>query len=294
MESMTSRYETPVPIADIEVHRASLNELAAAHSKMDDRPVLFAIDMKTEVHEGVIGSMPATPATRFIQFKPEYAMVRGYYSIGRVVFLTGNARLRMLLAEPASLDLVVDAIRRRRNPQTGVTPTEVRFVGPLGACLMRREGRWTDITQRGDGPAVMGVDMQDGMAYAVQLRGSDRSLGIVRGRPKVNGMIDWELVTTAPEGQAILDASRLVRDQEGALLSLVTLQGERVRLMTLSKNKVYWGEEVRLPGDAIEGDGARTEPGSILTQRWAEDGYLVTQYSRFYSLPLMAYLKASG
>jgi hypothetical protein len=246
------------------------------------------------VHEGVIGTMPVTPATRFIQFKPEYAMVRGYYSIGRVVFLTGNARLRMLLAEPASLDLVVDAIRRRRNPQTGVTPTEVRFVGPLGSCLMRREGRWTDITPRGDGPAVTSVDMQDGTAYAIQLRGSDRSLSIVRGRPKVSGVIDWELVSTAPDGQAILDASRLVRDQEGALLSLVTLQGERVRLMTLAKNKVYWGEEVRLPGDAIEGNGGTTEPGSILTQRWAEDGYLVTQYGRFYNLPLMAYLKASG
>jgi hypothetical protein len=132
------------------------------------------------------------------------------------------------------------------------------------------------------------------MAYAIQLRGSDRALSIVRGRPVINGMIDWELVTTAPDGLAILDASRMVRDREGALLSLVTLQGERVRLLTLAKNKIYWGEEVRMPGSAIEGDGAMTQPGSILTQRWAEDGYLVTRYSGFYNLPLMAYLKANG
>jgi hypothetical protein len=294
MEPMPNRYDTPVPIPNVEVKRVSLNELATAHAKTSEQSVLLAIDLKQEVHEGVIGSMPISPATRFIPYKPEYALVRGYYAIGRVVFLTGNARLRTLLSEPVSLDLVVDAIRRRRNPQTGMTPMEARFVGPLETCLMRREGRWTELTQRGEGPAVAGVDAQNDMAYAIQLRGSDRSLSIVRGRPTIESIIDWTLVTTAPDGLPVVDASRMVRDQDGALLTLVTLQGERVRLLTLTNNKVYWGEEIRLPGSAIQGNGVGAEPGSILTQRWAEDGYLVTQYSRFYNLPLLAYLKASG
>lgn len=294
MEPMSNRYDTPVPIPNVEVKRVSLNELATAHTKADEQSVLLAIDMKQEVHEGVIGSMPVFPVTRFIPYKPEYALVRGYYSIGRVVFLTGNVRLRALLSEPASLDLVVDAIRRRRNPQTGVTPMEARFVGPLETCLMRREGRWTELTQRGEGPAVMGVDAQSDMAYAIQLRGSDRSLAIVRRRPTNEGVINWSPVTTAPEGLPILDASRMVRDQDGALLSLVTLQGERVKLLTLTKGKVYWGEDIRLPGSAIEGNGVGAEPGSVLTQKWAEDGYLVTQYSRFFNLSLLAYLRSSS
>ncbi len=294
MEPMSHRYDTPVPIPNVEVKRVSLNELATAHAKTGERSVLLAIDMKQEVHEGVIGLMPLLPVTRFIPYKPEYALVRGYYSIGRVVFLTGNVRLRALLSEPESLDLVVDAIRRRRNPQTGVTPMEARFVGPLETCLMRREGRWTELTQRGEGPAVTGVDAQSDMAYAIQLRGSERSLSIVRGRPTLEGVINWELVTTAPDGVSILDASRMVRDRDGALLSLVSLEGECVKLLSLTKGKVYWGEDIRLPGSAIEGNGVGAEPGSILTQRWAEDGYLVTQYSRFYNLPLLAYLKSSG
>jgi hypothetical protein len=305
MEAASNRYDTPVPIGHVHERMVPLHELGTVLNGPGERTVQLVIRGPAHDRVARLGRMPSVPRTQFVPCEKHEIRVRGYYAIGRVSFITGNTQLRTLLDEPKTLDIVVDAVRRRKDPQTGVAPTQARFVGPLETCLMRREGRWTEIAPRGHGPAVVGVDVQDGMAYAIRLRGEDKPIELVRGKPVETGVIEWQSITMGHAGRRIVDASRFVRDKGGHQLSLVLLEGDEVRLFTLERNgKTHWSEPSKLPGTPIEADGTgsakRVEhmpiATSILTQAWAEDGYLVTRYplQLINGLPLWAYLQASG
>lgn len=289
MELTRHQYDTPIPIAHVQTRDLPLHDLGNALTVETDRVVRLSVRGTPGARIACIGSVPYEPRTYFMDCDPHEILVRGFYQAGRVCFLTGGRELRSLLAEPEALDFLVAGIRSRKDVEIGVAPAQARFIGPLDTCLMRRDGRWTEITPRGIGPAVVGLDVSDGMVYALQLAGDGKAVAIVCGKAVVSGVIDWRVLTIGHGGGRMKDAGRFVRDQQGNLFSCVELEGGDLRLFTLSKDKAHWSESVYLPGAAVE-----PVENSILTQRWAADGYLLTYcpsaHIRGYAL--LAYIYA--
>ncbi|MCE9586479.1 hypothetical protein K8R04_04155 [Candidatus Uhrbacteria bacterium] len=298
--NLNASRETPVPFPTTPDEFVPIGAIDGQMNSYGDRIVLVGLHGTSGARMVRLARMPNRPGTQFVACEKDEIRIRGYYTLGRRVFLTGSAGLRGLLQEPGTLNTIVDALRRRKNSETGVAPLQMRFVGELECCLLRQQGRWTDLTPRHVGPALVGLNATDGIAYAIRLRTEGRSLEIVMAANTEDPVMDWRSVGTAPVGKHILDASRFERDVEGNAVSLVSLEGSDFRLVTITpRGKAHWSESISLPGDAIERD--TTDPRiptatSILTQRWVVDGFLVTRHplQNFTGLVLWAYIKALG
>jgi hypothetical protein len=289
MDFTRTPYDTPVPISNLKTQTATVDDFGRLYPKLGESLIQLSLRRKSSTREIVYGFAPKDQRTLFMAIQCEDTLVRGCYAMNDALFLTGSSSLRDYLSEPDLLDRIVGALVTRRDARTG--SVQVRFAGPLGCCLMRRAGRWTELTQRGQGPLVVGIDAQESMAYAINLRGADKPLAIVSGQPSMGGIIKWDVVSTGPEGKYLLDASRFVRDARGNVLAMVELERNDLRLLTLMRDKVYWSESCLMPGAPIE-----AMKGAVLAQRWAADGYLVSLYptSFMVSLPSLAYAHASG
>ncbi|GEM_PF-2817773 len=148
------------------------------------------------------------------------------------------------------------------------------------------------MTSGGVGPAVVGIDIVESVAYAIHLREEGAPLELLSTKVVEGGKLEWRSLSLIPEGKRLIDVSRFVRDKEGHVLSLVTLESNEGRLFTHDRNgKVFWGESFKLSGAPIRAEGRNT----ILMQTWVVDGYLITRYPThgFESLGFWAYLLAS-
>ena len=292
--------ETPVPFPTTLDEFVPISAIDAQMYGFGDRIVLFGLHGSSGARIVRLARMPNRPGTQFVACEKNEIRIRGYYALGRRVFLTGNAGLRDLLHEPGTLNTIVDALRRRKNSETGVATLQTRFVGELECCLLRQQGRWTDHTPRSTGPALVGLNATDGIAYALRLQMEGRSIEIVMSRNTEDSVMDWQTVGTAPDSRYILDASRFERDAFGNAVSLVSLGGSDYRLISVSlRGKAFWSESISLPGDAIERDipdPRLPTVTSILTQCWVVDGFLVTRHplQNFTGLALWTYIKAPG
>lgn len=285
-------HDTPIPFQNVPERTYPIDRIADEISAHEARVILVGIHGDRFDRKVRIARITDAIATQFLACEGMHEIrVRGYYAVGRRVFLTGNARLRDLLEDPTALDMIADAFRRRRDPETGVAPSQMRFAGELECCLLRQNGRWTDLTPNGNGPAVVGSNIQDGVVYAIRLRADGASLEIVMAENSEDPVMNWRRMALGFGGKRILDASRFVRDSDGNVVSIVTLEGPSYHLLTRRGTESLWSESVRLPGSPIECDAASR---TILTQCWVHDGYLVSRQAlnHFNGLVLLAYWRA--
>lgn len=290
--------ETPVPFPTTQDEVVPIRAIDAQMHGFGDRIVLVGLKGKNEATTVRLARMSDKPNIQVVACDPDEIRIRGYYTLGRRVFLTGSARLRTLLEESGTLNAIVDALRRRKSTETGMAPLQSRFVGELKCCLMRQQGRWTDLTPRHMGPALVGLNATDSIAYAIRLQSESRAFEIVMAKNTEDPVMDWQSVATAPEGKQILDASRFERDSMGNTHSLVTFGSSEFRLLTITKTgKGSWSEAITLPGDPIECDvpdpHSKALP-TILIQRWVVDAFLVMRHplTHHTGLALWAYVHA--
>ncbi len=120
MELIGTRRETPIPFQTASVQRVALVDLSVALNGIDDQVIQFSL--RGSRPDGVveIAQLSPVPVTQFVECHKGDILIRGYYAIGRTVFLCGSSGLRNLLVDPVTLNWLVETLRRRRNPETGV------------------------------------------------------------------------------------------------------------------------------------------------------------------------------
>ncbi len=297
--------ETSLPFDVMLDEMVPIYSLNARITEHHDRLILLAVQGDKSRRHVRLARMSSAVDTQFLACEHSEIRIRGYYALGNCVFLTGSARLRELLEDTATLDALVGVLHQQKDQDTGLISHQARFVGELECCLFRFGGKWIDCTANGSGPAVVGINVPEGIVYAISLRSGEKSLEIVMAKKVCDGQLVWNRLTLAPNIQGILDAGRFVYDSDGSVVSLVALSSGEYRLLTIdAEGKIYWSESTSLPGEAIDRDTdgsvqhiERTlSAKTILTQRWAVDGFLVSRYpvNDFAGLVLWAYLRASS
>lgn len=275
--------------AQVQERVANLTDLGNLMMGPGGRPLLVALRVNGKDVLVRVCRANGPPPIQHAPCNETDVLVRGYYVLGRRVFLTGSAGLRNYLQTPSHLDRVCEGLRRRRDAETHTAPSQLRFMGEPECSLMRWNGKWYDLSRHGNGHAVVGIDLQAEAVYAIRLRQDGEPLEISAAYVAQldSHLIDWRPVCLMPHGKRLVDTSRLVRDIDGHPLALVTLEGGEQRLLTIDKHRqALWGDPMGCPGIAFDADDGyamsriKDAPRmtSILTQKRVSDGYLVHRH----------------
>ncbi len=200
--------------------------------------------------------LPRTPSERFVRTPKDEIPIRGMYAISRSVFLTGGADLRQLLKTPQILSEIADAMRNLNDLDTRAPIYQIRMMGEPECCLMRRGGSWEDLSPPGSiGYIVFGLDVSEERVYALKRSACDELFEISTALVPHEGPLDWRPAALLPHKKRLVDASRLVRNLDGHLMSLVQLGDEEESLLTLERGRApMWSHPEKVTGVALEAD----------------------------------------